>query len=179
MSRTVFPKSVRVHTRPASVVATFATFACAVLTTACDFGPFDMDPRFQSLGDQLDETAMLVAAERAADVFDPAAPLNAGAALGQRHAAISARVISSGGRRPDLSTASADPDVVLARRLGTTSVPGQTIVVEGAVRLLPGFPVSQRAYRLLGLDVLGRAARTSASGSGDASNDLVTSWGGR
>lgn len=152
---------------------------CVVLTTACDLSPFFLDQRFGALGRQMDEAAMLDAAERAVDVFDASAPLTGGAALGTRRIAVGTRLISSNGRRPDLATVTASSDDDGSHVLGTAGGDGQTIAVEAAVRLLPGFRVRSASQRVLGLDALTRVARSSAPVSGSQANDVVVSWGGR
>lgn len=152
-----------------------------LLLGACDFSlsPFDLDPRFQRLGAQMDDGATLAGAERAADVFDPAAPMQSGVALGARRASLSARMVSSGGARPVLATASAESDPAVISQLGTTGAGGQTLVVEGAVRFLPGFRGANGTIRLLGLDALGRVALGTRNAYGDDANRVVASWGGR
>ncbi len=156
-----------------------AVAAVPCLLTGCiDFGPFDFDPRLQRLGMQMEEVANVVAAERAAEVLDPGAPLVGGTTLGNRRVALGVRVVAASGHRSDLSTADAVPQATTRPSLGTTAANSQTVAIDGALKVLPGFQLSS-GYRVLGLDAVGRLARVAGAAPGDETNSLATGYGGR
>ncbi len=152
--------------------------SCSVFLSGC-LVPIDRDPRLERIAEQLQAGANMVAAQRAAEVFDPGAPLVGGAALGNQRAAVGVRVVASNGYRPDLSTADANPAAVPGGGIGARGANSQTIVLDGAVRILPGLSVRSQRYSTLGLDGLARVASVTSSAPGDASNVLATGFGAR
>jgi hypothetical protein len=153
------------------------TITCGAVLSGC-VSPFDLDPRFERIGQQLTQSGSMVAAARAAEVFEPGAPLVGGAALGSRRAAVALRAVAASGRRPDLSTLAANPTGA-SPDLGSTTASSQTIVIDGAVRLLPGFSVGSERYSVLAVDGLARAAVVATTAPGDASGSLAMGFGGR
>lgn len=166
------PRVVRSATR-------LAAASSAVLLGGC-FLPIDLDPRFMRIDDTLREAASVVAAERAAEVFDPGAPTLGGAPLGQRRAAVGLRVARSNGFRPDLSTADANP-AINARPgvVASIAANSQTMVLDGAVRVYAGRRVGSGRYAMFGLDGLAQLANVLTDAPGDAPNALAFGYGGR